>query len=1466
MLLESQQPHRRSRGFERLETRRLLASDSLVISEVMSANAGSLITVTRQDPDDRFSTIDFLTPDWIEIENRSERAVDISDYHLTDDADSATKWSIPAGSVIAPGGFYVVFASGLDVTDPDLDQVGMVHTNFKLNAERGEYLALTSPSGEVVHEFAPQLPRQFPDVSYGLTSGDTGYLEQPTPGEANSARLHDVASTVQISQSRGFYDDPFEVTLTVDTPGTEIYYTLDGSLPNRASGVAYSVPIQVDGTTTLRAVAFKDGFVPARTVTHTYLFLADVLAQPADPVGFPDHWGRAGAADYAMDPRVVASPESEFYDPNVADALRALPTISVVVNTDDFFGTENGLQAFPEQHGDAWERTASVEFIDFETFDDAQRDAGIRMVGKASRNINRRKHNMRLAFRDDYGFSSLDLPLFGLGPGEQHENLLLRGGNGDSWINPVVYRRAQYIRDEWHRDLQAAMGYATPQQQHAHLYINGLYWGMYHVFERFDAAFLAQQLGGDEEAYDAIKDYNGSSRIDVISGDTQAWEELINVVDNETLTVDETYTEVQRRVDVDNMIDYLLINFYTGNNDWDHNNFRAGRRRSEDGRFQFFTWDAERADINALQLSVTQIGPVDRDITQFNKPNRPTHIHTRLLDHEDYRIRFADRVHQHFFHGGPLTSERAAALWNARADIIRAALPAESARWGDLHSPDAPRTAADWQTILDIMNQEFFPQRSEIVLNQFREPAPNQDRNTDPLYPRVAAPVFHINEREQHGGPVHVADELTFSQSELRTVYYTLDESDPRLPGGIPNPTAIRTGTVDLVHPSSVARFLVPTGDNAESGWQSATYDDMEWDDGMAAFGYDTGSFDDAIQLPDGFTVRHVHSTQRLSADWDEIDRVLSGENVKSSTFVEGVPVINYLDRTRDGHFGNNQEFPDGGRANHALNATATMLVQSPGTYTFGVSSNDAARLQLDGTVLLADENRHATRDSFVTVDLTTGVHTLDVTMFNVAGGASVELFVAPGTKTEYDRDFQLLGEPQHRPYDELIETDLESQLHQTTASVYARIPFTVAAPDDVLAMSLDVKFDDGFVAYINGVEVAKSNAPERIDRDSQAEDVRADTTALLAQRFDVSPYTDLLTPGQNALAIHALNAAPNNADLLFSPTLTASIRSETTPLTRGTTVKARTYDAGTWSALNEADFAIAVPAKFDTLRISEVHFHPRDPSGSETAAGHADADDFEFIELLNIGSQTIDLSRFRFAKSENGQGIDFDFANSSVTQLAPGDHVVVVEDLDAFRLRYGDISRVAGQWAGGLSNQSETISLMVDGAIVQQLTYQDNWYPETDGDGKSLVSRDPASADQAAWNTAVHWSPSRPLDGTPGNSPPRIGDTNLDGRFDIDDLLAAFVAGEYQDKISGNSTWREGDWDGDGDFTSLDLVAAFSAGGFVPSTKDFGRAAARRLSLEAAAVESVFDLEPRRANRHDESTLPGNIQPTDVL
>jgi hypothetical protein len=163
-------------------------------------------------------------------------------------------------------------------------------------------------------------------------------------------------------------------------------------------------------------------------------------------------------------------------------------------------------------------------------------------------------------------------------------------------------------------------------------------------------------------------------------------------------------------------------------------------------------------------------------------------------------------------------------------------------------------------------------------------------------------------------------------------------------------------------------------------------------------------------------------------------------------------------------------------------------------------------------------------------------------------------------------------------------------------------------------------------------------------------------------------------------------------------------------------------------------------------LRISEIHYNPPPATAAERAAfPGVDNDDFEFLELTNIGNRPVRLGDYTL-----GGGVDFRFDNSSVEQLAPGERVVVVSNVDAFRTRYGTDIPIAGAYSGRLSNSGDRITLTDRfGYVVHDFAYDDegDWPELADGRGSSLVAVDT----DGDYGRPDNWQAGHPWGGSPG-------------------------------------------------------------------------------------------------------------------
>jgi hypothetical protein len=217
-----------------------------------------------------------------------------------------------------------------------------------------------------------------------------------------------------------------------------------------------------------------------------------------------------------------------------------------------------------------------------------------------------------------------------------------------------------------------------------------------------------------------------------------------------------------------NLADYMLLNFYGGNWDWDHHNWVAMRNRINPGSgFRFFCWDEEH-----------MVETVDANILSENNTNCPSRVFQQLLKNESFKRLFADRVQKFCYNDGALTPSSAAARWIERAGQIDMAVTAESARWGDyrrdVHPWQTPpydlyTRETHWIPELNFMLSTYFPGRTDAFIASLRSAG---------LFPSVDAPVFLLNGNPVSQKRISPGDILTMS-APSSVIYFTVDGSDP---------------------------------------------------------------------------------------------------------------------------------------------------------------------------------------------------------------------------------------------------------------------------------------------------------------------------------------------------------------------------------------------------------------------------------------------------------------------------------------------------------------------------------------------------------------------------------------------------------------------------------------------------------------------------------------------------------------
>ncbi|MFN2140857.1 MAG: CotH kinase family protein [Candidatus Promineifilaceae bacterium] len=501
------------------------SNSGLLINEIMAANVSTVI-----DPD--FGVF----PDWIELYNPGDDAVDLSNFSLTDDIRDPVKWLVPPGTLLPANEYLLIWADGRD---------SGLHSSFRLSRD-GEEVALYDREGRLLDMV--RFGDQVEDVSYGRTvdgAAEWVFFQQPTPGRLNDGET--LPSTKQapapeFSLPGGRYQTPLELSLSSTSPAAEIRYTLDGSSPTRDSAL-YQEPIQLAKTAVVRARAFVQGLLSSPITTHTYL----IREQTQLPI-----------VSLVTDPAFLWDPETGIY-----------------------------VDEEVEKRKD-WERPATVALYEPDGSSGFQAEASIRLFGRSA--IHLPQKSLSVFIQDAGGDQTLHYPLFLDRDLEEYSAFLLRSGS-DDWAGAM-------LRDGFGQQiLEGELNLGTQAFRPALLFVNGSYFGIHNIREKENEDYLVTHYGVDLDELDLLfvgySHGDGSTDLNVLYGDAGDYERLVEFALSHDLTAPENYSVLQANLNTDHFIDYIIAESYAGNTSW-HRNRKVWRAQAPLDRWDFLIYDLDR--------------------------------------------------------------------------------------------------------------------------------------------------------------------------------------------------------------------------------------------------------------------------------------------------------------------------------------------------------------------------------------------------------------------------------------------------------------------------------------------------------------------------------------------------------------------------------------------------------------------------------------------------------------------------------------------------------------------------------------------------------------------------------------------------------------------------------------------------------------------------------------------------------
>ncbi|SCY85628.1 putative Ig domain-containing protein [Flavobacterium caeni] len=700
-----------------------LSAQNIVINEIITSNSS-----VNQDEDGSYQ-------DWVELYNNGPAAVNLDGYGLSDDPLTPFKWVFPAVTV-NPGEFLLVFCS-----DKNRVVVGQpLHTNWKISSD-GETITLTIPGGAIADQVPPAVIAQ--NTSWGRLPDGTGAFENmitPTPGLANQGGTSNpVLDAPTFSHVAGFYPADFTLTLSAE-PGATILYTLDGSEPdeNNLGGTTYQYK-------TIYPENPGDPFGPFFTNTYqtlTYsapIVISDRTSQPNKLTGIsstydanPDYFPgynvfkgtvvRVKAIMPGSDPSPVVT-RNYFVSPQ-GTGRYSIPVISLSINEDKLFDYENGIYVagklfddyridnptdvpdYPignyTQKGSGFERRANFSyFVNGQQV--LNQDIGIRVQGNYSRIYPNKSLNFYS--RQEFGADKMNYKFFDDRDDLGYTRVVAKNGGSDYFNS--------FIKDALCAELLENINTVSEASQPAVTFINGEYWGMLTIREKYDDKFFKRKFDIPENEIELLE----NDGYQVEEGDNPHYLAMADYIANNSLVPEANYSYLKTQMDTESFTDYFITNIYLNNTDWPGNNIVFWRRNTaytpgapygNDGRWRWAAHDmtATFSNPNHNNLAVaTEPGGTD-----WPNPDWSTLQLRKLLENDtfkhDFITRFADLMNTTFL------PSRVVAMVDEMKAEIEAEMPEQMPRW------KGPEDLGDWNYFLNqernFANNRPAPQRDQI--------------------------------------------------------------------------------------------------------------------------------------------------------------------------------------------------------------------------------------------------------------------------------------------------------------------------------------------------------------------------------------------------------------------------------------------------------------------------------------------------------------------------------------------------------------------------------------------------------------------------------------------------------------------------------------------------------------------------------------------------------------------------------
>lgn len=550
---------------------------------------------------------------WVEIYNPTSADISLAGHYITDGTNM--RRLISSNGKVPAGGFKTIwFDHNQVIQGGTYGAASNTQVPFKLEAEGGT-ISLLKPDKSVLSSVT--YPLAVPRCSWARTTDggeEWGATAEPTPDASNETSTFATRrlTAPEVDTDSRVFSEPFSIRVTIPR-GTILRYTTDGSAPTATNGeTSTNGRFDVSETTVFRFCLFRDGLLPGPVVTRSYIY--------------------ANHAYYLPILSVVSEPKN-FFDDKVGVFVRGTNGVS-----------GNGQSSACNWNMD-WERPVNMEYlvpvkdengntVDYSTVLNQEMDLEIcggytRAYGGGV--VDDRYWEMRSSFRlktdKRYeGVKSIDYPVFPMKPYNKYRCWQVRNGGNDTRariIDPAI--QMIVLKSGFYVDCQ--------DYQPAHVFLNGMYYGMLNIRESNNKHFAYSNYGIDFEDMDQFDLSN--AQYNQKMGDKRAWTQLQNLASRlASQRKEEIYQQICELLDIDEYINYMALECYIGPSDWitNTNNIKGFRSRT-DGKFHFVLFDADSAFGSATMLT---------DVLNTSGGDNVDDLFRNLMRYDPFRRQFMD--------------------------------------------------------------------------------------------------------------------------------------------------------------------------------------------------------------------------------------------------------------------------------------------------------------------------------------------------------------------------------------------------------------------------------------------------------------------------------------------------------------------------------------------------------------------------------------------------------------------------------------------------------------------------------------------------------------------------------------------------------------------------------------------------------------------------------------------------------